>query len=63
MSLTETEMVFASIHEDVLNDVLASFCTDRPHYLVYRSHRPRHLNSTVKGRALARKFKIWKEIE
>lgn len=37
MSLTETETVFASIHEDALNDVLTAFCTDRPHYLVYGS--------------------------
>lgn len=37
MSLTETETVFASIHEDALNDVLTAFCTDRPRYLVYGS--------------------------
>lgn len=37
MSLTETETVFASVHEDALNDVLTAFCTDRPRYLVYGS--------------------------
>jgi hypothetical protein len=37
MSLTESEMVFGSIHEDALNDVLTAFCTDRPRYLVYGS--------------------------
>lgn len=37
MSLTETEMVFGSIHEDGLNDVLTAFCTDRPRYLAYGS--------------------------
>lgn len=37
MSLTETEAVFASIHEDALNDLLTAFCTDRPRYLVYGS--------------------------
>jgi hypothetical protein len=37
MSLTETETVFASIHEDALNDVLTAFCTDRPHLLAYGS--------------------------
>ena len=37
MSLTETEHVFASIHEDALNDLLTAFCTDRPRYLVYGS--------------------------
>jgi len=37
MSLTETETVFASIHEDALNDVLTAFCTHRPRYLVYGS--------------------------
>jgi hypothetical protein len=37
MSLTETETVFGSIHEDALNDVLTAFCTDRPRYLFYGS--------------------------
>jgi hypothetical protein len=37
MSLTQSETVFASIHEDALNDLLAAFCTDRPRYLVYGS--------------------------
>jgi len=37
MSLTESEEVYASIHEDALNDLLTAFCTDRPRYLVYGS--------------------------
>lgn len=37
MSLTETELVFAGIHEDALNDLITAFCTDRPRYLVYGS--------------------------
>jgi hypothetical protein len=37
MSLTQAEAVFASIHEDALNDILTAFCTDRPRYLVYGS--------------------------
>jgi hypothetical protein len=37
MSLTEAETVFASIHEDALNDLLTAFCTDRPRYLRYGS--------------------------
>jgi len=37
MSLTETESVFASIHETALNDLITAFCTDRPRYLVYGS--------------------------
>jgi hypothetical protein len=37
MSLTETAEVFASIHEDALNDLITAFCTDRPRYLVYGS--------------------------
>jgi hypothetical protein len=37
MSLTQTEAVFASIHETALNDLLTSFFTDRPRYLVYGS--------------------------
>ena len=37
MSLTEAHEVFASVHEDALNDLIAAFCTDRPRYLVYGS--------------------------
>lgn len=37
MSLTETETVFASVHENALNDLLTAFCTNRPRYLVYGS--------------------------
>jgi hypothetical protein len=37
MSLTESETVFASIHEDALNDVIAAFCADRPRNLAYGS--------------------------
>ncbi|HEX9174314.1 MAG TPA: hypothetical protein VF861_16820 [Telluria sp.] len=37
MSLTEAETVFASIHEDALNDLLTAVCNARPHYLVYGS--------------------------
>ena len=37
MSLTETETVFASIHENALNDLLRAFFTARPHYLHYGS--------------------------
>jgi hypothetical protein len=37
VSLTQTENVFASIHESALNDVLTAFCTERPRYLVYGS--------------------------
>ncbi len=37
MSLTEADQVFASIHEDALNDLLTAFCTDRPRYLVFGS--------------------------
>jgi len=37
MSLTETHEVFASVHEDALNDLITAFCTDRPRYLVYGS--------------------------
>jgi len=37
MSLTETHEVFASVHEDALNDLIRAFCTDRPRYLVYGS--------------------------
>jgi hypothetical protein len=35
--LTQTEAVFASIHETALNDLLKAFFTDRPRYLVYGS--------------------------
>ena len=37
MSLTETEAVFASVHETALNDFVTAFCTDRPRYLAYGS--------------------------
>ena len=37
MSLTQAEMVFASVHEDGLNDFLTAFFTERPRYLVYGS--------------------------
>lgn len=37
MSLTEAENVYASIHENALNDLFTAFCTDRPRYLVYGS--------------------------
>src|SRR5437867_8656454 len=37
MSLTETETVFASVHETALNDLLRAFFTARPHYLNYGS--------------------------
>lgn len=37
MSLTETETVFAGIHEDALNDMLTAFCIGRPRYLAYGS--------------------------
>ncbi|MBX7497146.1 hypothetical protein K3172_14905 [Qipengyuania sp. 6B39] len=37
MSLTEAQEVFASVHEDALNDLITAFCTDRPRYLVYGS--------------------------
>ncbi len=37
MSLTESEEVYASIHEDALNNLLMAFCTDRPRHLVYGS--------------------------
>lgn len=37
MSLTEAEAVFASVHEDALNDVVRAFCQARPHHLVYGS--------------------------
>jgi len=37
VSLTETEAVFASVHENTLNDILSAFCIARPRYLVYGS--------------------------
>jgi hypothetical protein len=37
MSLTESAAVFASVHENALNDALTAFCTDRPRYLVFGS--------------------------
>ena len=37
MSLTQAEAVFASVHEDAVNDFLTAFCSDRPRYLSYGS--------------------------
>jgi len=37
MSLTQAETVFASIHEDAINDMLTAFCNARPRYLAYGS--------------------------
>lgn len=37
MSLSEVQEVFASIHEDALNDLITAFFTDRPRHLVYGS--------------------------
>ena len=37
MSLTEAEAVFASTHEDAINDLLTAFCVSRPRYLAYGS--------------------------
>src|SRR5258705_10860111 len=37
MSLTAAQTVFASIHEDALNDLITAFCTARPHFLAYGS--------------------------
>lgn len=37
MSLTETHEVFASVHEDALNDLLLAFASDRPRLLSYGS--------------------------
>ncbi|MBC9034376.1 hypothetical protein IAG41_18465 [Sphingomonas sp. JC676] len=37
MSLTQAETVFASVHEDAINDALTAFCTARPRYLAYGS--------------------------
>ncbi len=37
MSLTQAETVFASVHEDAINDMLTAFCNARPHHLSYGS--------------------------
>ena len=37
MSLTQAADVFASIHEDALNDLITAIATDRPRLLVYGS--------------------------
>lgn len=37
MSLTQAETVFASVHEDAVNDAFTAFCTARPRYLAYGS--------------------------
>lgn len=37
MSLTETQEVFASVHETALNDFIMAFCSARPRYLHYGS--------------------------
>jgi hypothetical protein len=37
MSLTESALVFAGVHEDALNDLLTAFFTDRPRHLSYGS--------------------------
>lgn len=37
MSLTQAQTVFASVHEDALNDALTAFCTARPRHLAYGS--------------------------
>lgn len=37
MSLTQAETIFASIHENGLNDLVATFFTARPRHLVYGS--------------------------
>lgn len=37
MSLTESETVFAGVHENAINDLLAAFCNARPRYLTYGS--------------------------
>jgi hypothetical protein len=37
MSLTDVEEVYASIHEDALNDILTAYCVDRPRTLSYAS--------------------------
>ncbi len=37
MSLTQSETVFASIHETALNDAIAALCNARPHLLAYGS--------------------------
>lgn len=47
MSLTETEAVFASVHETALNDILTAFANDRPRYFNYGS--PAFVPSTSAG--------------
>lgn len=37
MSLTQTETVFAGVHEDGVNDLFKAFFTARPRYLTYAS--------------------------
>ncbi|MDM0110104.1 hypothetical protein QTH97_34755 [Variovorax sp. J22R24] len=37
MSLTESQAVFASVHETAINDFLTAFCRARPRYLNYGS--------------------------
>lgn len=37
MSLTESQAVFASVHESAINDFLIAFCRARPRYLNYGS--------------------------
>ncbi|WP_140634408.1 hypothetical protein [Methylibium rhizosphaerae] len=37
MSLTESQAVFASVHETAINDFVAAFCRARPRYLNYGS--------------------------
>jgi hypothetical protein len=37
MSLTQAQTVFASVHENAINDALTAFCTARPRYLAYGS--------------------------
>jgi len=37
MSLTESETVFAGVHENAINDLITAFCNDRPRYLSYGS--------------------------
>jgi hypothetical protein len=37
MSLTQAQAVFASVHENAINDALTAFCTARPRYLAYGS--------------------------
>ena len=37
MSFTQAQTVFASVHENAINDALTAFCTARPRYLAYGS--------------------------